>query len=122
MINTFHKALGAPEPEDVYHWPTDPDTGKESNEIKARTYESTAHMRKILKHLDKNKFDTKNTEELARNYPEVERGGFEVFFLGTRIFSKIQSRIWPNPKLLAERCFKAYMAFTSGRDISEFET
>jgi hypothetical protein len=49
-------------------------------------------------------------------------GAFEVFFLGTRIFSKIQSSVWPNPAMVAKRCVRAYMEFHGTGNIEQFET
>ena len=52
----------------------------------------------------------------------VPMGAFEVFFLGTRIFSKIQSSVWPNPAMVAKRCLRAYMEFHGTGNIEQFET
>ena len=46
----------------------------------------------------------------------------EVYFMGVRIFSKIQSGVWPNPVLVAKRCALAWDKYNAGEDIDEFET
>ena len=56
-----------------------------------------------------------------RNLPS-HPGAFEVYFMGVRLFSKIQSGVWPNPVRVAERAAQAYKAYYAGKDIDEFET
>lgn len=51
-----------------------------------------------------------------------ELGAFEVYFMGVRLYSKIQSNKWPNTKLLGQKCKRAYDAYIAGEDIEEFET
>ena len=49
-------------------------------------------------------------------------GALEVYFMGVRIFSKIQSGVWPNPNAVANRCLEAYNSFEGNTDINDFET
>lgn len=41
-------------------------------------------------------------------------GGMEVYFNGVRLFSKIQSGLWPHIDLLAQKCVKVYNDFMAG--------
>ena len=34
----------------------------------------------------------------------INRGALEVYFMGVRLFSKIQSKYWPNAPMVAEKC------------------
>ena len=45
-------------------------------------------------------------------------GGFEVYFMGVRLFSKIQSGMWPFTPVLAQKCFIAYNDYCQMKDIS----
>jgi hypothetical protein len=38
-------------------------------------------------------------------------GAFEVYFMGVRVFSKIQSGLWPSIPLLAEKCKQVWNDF-----------
>lgn len=49
-------------------------------------------------------------------------GALEVYFNGVRLFSKIQSGLWPHTDLLAQKCVKVYNDFMAGQDISIHET
>ena len=42
--------------------------------------------------------------------------------MGVRLYSKLQSNIWPSVKLLAGKCKEVYDAYVKGEDIEEFET
>jgi len=67
-------------------------------EIKSQaTYNASPHMTKIFKHIAKFK-NVSNPEEILGDYPPFELGAFEIYFMGVRIFSKIQSRVWPDPR------------------------
>lgn len=39
---------------------------------------------------------------------KMQVGALEVYFMGVRIFSKIQSGLWPLIPSLAERCLNVY--------------
>ena len=52
----------------------------------------------------------------------VNRGALEVYFCGVRLFSKIQSKYWPNAKMVAEKAAHAYQDFIDGKDITVYET
>ncbi len=41
--------------------------------------------------------------------------------MGIRVFSKIESLVWPHCGLLAQRCAKMYAEYCNGDDISEYE-
>ena len=49
-------------------------------------------------------------------------GAFECYFMGVRLYSKLQSNIWPSVKLLVSKCKEVYDSYTTGGDIEEFET
>ena len=49
-------------------------------------------------------------------------GGLEVYFQGVRLFSKIQSGMWPHIGLLAQKCQRAYNDYMAGKDITMYET
>ena len=42
--------------------------------------------------------------------------------MGIRLFSKIQSKYWPNATMVAEKCVQAYQDFVDGKDITVYET
>lgn len=42
--------------------------------------------------------------------------------MGVRLFSKIQSKYWPNPNMVADKCVQAYQDFVDGKDITVYET
>ena len=42
--------------------------------------------------------------------------------MGVRLFSKIQSKFWPSPTLVADKCAQAYQDFIEGKDITVYET
>ena len=46
----------------------------------------------------------------------------EVFFMGVRLYSKLQSNTWPNVTMFAQKAKAAYDAYVGGEDIEEFET
>ena len=48
-------------------------------------------------------------------------GAFEVYFMGVSLFSKIESKIWPNVTALAEKCVNCYRAYVSNKEIDIFE-
>lgn len=48
-------------------------------------------------------------------------GAFEVYFMNTKIYSKLSSHEWPNTSLLAKKCANIYKDFKKGKDISEYE-
>ena len=52
----------------------------------------------------------------------INRGAMEVYFMGVRLFSKIQSKYWPNPNMVADKCVQAYQDFVDGKDITVYET
>lgn len=52
----------------------------------------------------------------------VPIGAMEVYFMGVRLFSKVQSGVWPNATRVAERCLAAFNDYEANQDISEYET
>ena len=54
------------------------------------------------------------------NYP-TKRYGFEVYFMGVRLYSKISTRLWPNNNLVVMKCLKVWNDFQEGKDISGYE-
>jgi hypothetical protein len=52
----------------------------------------------------------------------MQVGALEVYFMGVRIFSKIQSGLWPLIPSLAERCLNVYNSYINEEDINSFET
>jgi hypothetical protein len=52
---------------------------------------------------------------------DAHRGAFEVYFMGVRLFSKIESKMWPNIPALAEKCVNCYKAYVSNKEIDNFE-
>ena len=48
-------------------------------------------------------------------------GAFEVYFMGVKLYSKIESKKWPDVPKLIEKCKFVYIEFISGKDISEYE-
>ena len=54
-------------------------------------------------------------------YEMVPRiGSFEISANGVLIFSKMLSKIWPNPQAVAGKCGRLNEACASGGDLSEF--
>lgn len=49
-------------------------------------------------------------------------GGLEVYLNGVRLFSKIQSGLWPHIDLLAQKCARAYEDLVAGKDLTQYET
>ena len=49
-------------------------------------------------------------------------GGFEVYFMGVRIFSKLICGQWPNFALVTDKCQRIYQAYMSQDIIDDFET
>lgn len=52
----------------------------------------------------------------------TNHGALEVYFMGVRLFSKLQSKYWPNASMVAEKCVRAYQDFIDGKDITVYET
>lgn len=48
-------------------------------------------------------------------------GAMDVYFMGVRLFSKKVSNVWPNKTLVAEKCARAYEAYTAGNNIEDME-
>lgn len=44
---------------------------------------------------------------IYENY-STPSGAFEVFFMNTKIYSKLKSNEWPNNALLAAKCARVY--------------
>ena len=51
----------------------------------------------------------------------TKRFGFEVYFMGVRLYSKIESLQWPNNTLLTQKCLNAYNDYLAGQDIRKYE-
>ena len=49
------------------------------------------------------------------------RGAFEVYFMGIKLFSKIQCKMWPNIPILADKCVKCYRAYVKNQSLDQFE-
>ena len=62
-----------------------------------------------------------NTNGHFTNYTKG-LGAFECYFMGVRLYSKLQSNIWPSVKMLSQKCKECYEAYTKGEDIQDFET
>lgn len=60
------------------------------------------------------------TNNIWSLYP-TQRYGFEVYFMGVRIYSKIKSKLWPNISMLSQKCVNAWNDFHDGKGISEYE-
>ena len=65
---------------------------------------SSRHHSEIMSRKCKDTLDVK--EHFVNILPI--RYAFEVYFMGIRVYSKIESRQWPHCDLLAKRCAKMY--------------
>jgi len=57
------------------------------------------------------------------DYPmpqEFPLGQFEVYFMGVRLFSKLQAKVFPDLDQVSEKCIAAYNAFIGG-SLPQFE-
>ena len=46
--------------------------------------------------------------------------GFEVYFMGVKLYSKIESKQWPHITALTNKIEKAFNAYIANKDITEF--
>lgn len=82
-----------------------------------RAYHTTEHMYNIAR---ANPMQVPmDTEFPLRRMPI---GALEVYFMGVRLFSKVQSGVWPNAARVAERCLGAFNDYENQQDISDYET
>ena len=87
---------------------------------KTRTYTPTPHMGELSWRISQSQNPT-NNNGMFTNYT-TPLGACEVYFMGVRLFSKLQSNVWPSANLLKDKCLAVYEAYMRDEDISEYET
>ena len=71
-----------------------------------RSYQTTHHMVNIA---NSNPMQVPMDAEFPLRKMPI--GALEVYFMGVRLFSKVQSGVWPNAVRVAERCLAAFNDF-----------